>query len=267
MKCCVLMAQVPDTASIIKVGGSGNRIDEGGIKWIVSPYDEYGLEEAIRLKEAKGGSVTVVSYGPEAADRTPQALRECLARGADAAVHVKGGEATFGDAYSVACVLAAAVRKVGPFDIIFAGVKGVGTDNSLVGPMVAELLDMPHVSSVVELEVGEGALTAHREIEGGAEVVESPLPCLITAQKGLNEPRYPSLKGIMASKRVPIQAFTPAELGVDDAKQAGEEARGHWRSLALPPAKSGGTIIQGEEDPAGAAAQLVRLLHEQAKAI
>ena len=267
MNCCVLMAQVPDTASVIKVGAAGNRIDEAGIKWIVSPTDEYALEEAIRLKEAKGGSVTVISYGPEGADRTPQGLRECLARGADAAVHVKGGERTLGDSLTIARVLAEAVRKVGPFDLVLAGVKGVGTDNGLVGAMVAELLDLPHVADVTKLEIGDTKLTAHREIEGGAEVVDAPLPCLITAQKGLNEPRYPSLKGIMASKRVPIQAFAVADLGLDEAKLVGDEARSHWRSLALPQAKSGGSVIKGEEDPSGAAAQLARLLREQAKAI
>ncbi|MBZ5588306.1 MAG: electron transfer flavoprotein subunit beta/FixA family protein [Acidobacteriia bacterium] len=264
MKSCVLMAHVPDTASVIKIAGSGNRIDEADIKWIVSPYDEYALEEAIRLKEAKGGSVTVLTYGPE---RAQQGLRECLARGADAAVHIKGGEGTFGDSLAIAKVLAAAIRKTGPFDILFAGIKGVGSDNALVGAMVAELLDLPHVTGAVKLEIGDGTIAAHREIEGGAEVVEAPLPCLITAQKGLNEPRYPSLKGIMASKKVTIQAFTAADLGLDDAALAGADATCRWKGLALPPAKAGGVTLKGEEDPAGAARELARLLREQAKAI
>jgi len=264
MKSCVLMAYVPDTASVIKIAASGNRIEEADIKWIVSPYDEYALEEAIRLKEAKTGSVTVVTYGPE---RAQQGLRECLARGADAAVHVKGGVGTFGDSLAIARVLAAAVRKVGPFDIVFAGIQGVGSDSALVGAMVAELLDVPHVSGVVKLEIGDGRITAHREIEGGAEIVEAPLPCLITAHKGLNEPRYPSLKGIMASKKVPIQAVAPADLGLDETALAGADATCRFASLALPPAKAGGVILKGEDDPAGAAKELARLLREQAKAI
>ena len=264
MKSCVLMAHVPDTASVIKVAASGARIEESDIKWIVSPYDEYALEEAIRLKESKGAPVTVITYGPE---RAQQGLRECLARGADAAVHVKGGEGTFGDALAIAGVLAAAIRKVGPFDLVFAGVKGVGSDNALVGAMVAELLDLPHVTNVVKLEIGEGAVAAHREIEGGAEAVEAPLPCVITAQKGLNEPRYPSLKGIMAAKKVAIQTFTPADLGVDEGALAGPGATCRWRALALPPAKTGGVILKGEEDPAAAARELARALREQAKAI
>jgi electron transfer flavoprotein beta subunit len=264
MNSCVLVACVPDTASIIKIGSSGNGIDESGIKWIISPYDEYGLEEAIRLKEAKGGQVTVVSYGP---DRAQQTLRECLARGADAAAHVPGGEGTFGDPWAVARVLAAAVKKLGPFDLVFTGIKGVGSDSAMVGAMVAELLDLPHVGSVVKLDIGDGNLTAHREVEGGEEVVKAPMPCLIVAQKGLNEPRYPSLKGIMASKRVPIQSLPVAELGLDESQLVADGAGSRWVRLELPPEKAGGRILQGEEDPAAAAKELVRLLHDEAKAI
>jgi electron transfer flavoprotein beta subunit len=264
MRSCVLMAHVPDTASVIKVSGATNRIDESDIKWIVSPYDEYALEEAIRLKEARGGAVTVLTFGPE---RAQQGLRECLARGADAAVHVKGGDGTFGDALAIARVLGAAIRKAGPFDILFAGIKGVGSDNSLVGAMVAELLDVPHVTGVVKLEIGDSKLVAHREIEGGTEVVEAPLPCVVTAHKGLNEPRYPSLKGIMASKKVTIQTFAVADLGLDEGALAAAEGACRWKALELPPAKSGGTILKGEEDPSGSARELARLLREQAKAI
>ena len=264
MNYCVLMAYVPDTASIIKLGATGNRIDEAGVKWIVSPYDEYALEEAIKIKEARGGSVTVLAYGPE---RVQQGLRECLARGADAAAHVGGGEGTFGDALAIARVLAAAVAKLGPFDLVLTGVKGVGSDNALVGATVAALLDLPHVAGIVKLDLGEGRLTAHREVEGGGEVIEAPLPCVLSAHKGLNEPRYPSLKGIMASKKVPVQALTVADLGLDEAALAGAEARCRWRKLELPPAKAAGTIIPGEENPAAAAAQLAHLLREQAKAI
>ncbi|MFI5143077.1 MAG: electron transfer flavoprotein subunit beta/FixA family protein [Thermoanaerobaculales bacterium] len=263
MKCCVLVAHVPDTASVIKIGSVGNRIEESDIKWIVSPYDEYALEEAIRLKEAKGGSTTVLTYGTE---RAVQGLRECLARGADAAIHVKGGDGTFGDALAISRVLAAAVTKTGPYDLILAGVKGVGSDNGLVGAMVAELLNLPHVANVVKLEVGDANLVAHREIEGGAELVEAPLPCVVTAQKGLNEPRYPSLKGIMAAKKVAVQTFSVADLGLDESALAGTQAHCRWLKLALPPAKAGGTILKGEEDPTGTARELVRLLHEQAKA-
>lgn len=262
MKSCVLLACVPDTASVIKVGAAGNRIDEAGIKWIISPYDEFALEEAVRIKEARSGHVTVLSYGP---DRAQATLRDGLARGADAAAQVKGGDATFGDALAIARVLAAAVAKLGPFDLIWTGIKGVGSDNALVGAMVAELCALPHISGVLKVELGDGRVVAHREVDGATEIIESPLPCVLTAQKGLNEPRYPSLKGIMASKKATIQVLSVADLGLDEAALAGAGCR--WRALELPPAKSGGTILNGEADPAAAAAELARLLRERAKVI
>lgn len=262
MKSCVLLASVPDTASTVRIGAAGNRIDESGIKWIISPYDEYALEEAVRIKEAGCGHVTVVSYGP---DRVQATLRDGLARGADAAAQIKGGEATFGDALAIARVLAAAIARLGPFDLIWAGAKGVGSDNALVGAMVAECCDLPHISGVVKVEIGGGKVIAHREVEGGSEIIEAPLPCVLTAQKGLNEPRYPSLKGIMASKKATIQSFAVAELGLDEAALAAAGVR--WRALELPAAKSGGTILKGEDDPAAAASELARLLREQAKVI
>lgn len=262
MKVGVLVTYVPDTASTIKVGPSGKGIDEAGIKWIISPYDEFAVEEAIRLKERKGAEVTYITYGPE---RDQQVLRECFARGGDKGVHVLGTGAAFGDAFAIAQILAAAVRRVGPFDLIFAGVKGVGSDQGLVGAMVAELLDVPHVASVTKLEYGEGTVTAWREIEGGQEVVELQLPCLITAQKGLNEPRYPSLKGIMAAKKMPVETLKVSDLGLDEGALAGATCR--WVALALPPAKASGKILNGEQDPQGAARELARLLREEAKVI
>ena len=154
------MTHVPDTASVIKIGADGKHIDESGIKWIVSPYDEYALEEALQLTESKGGEVTVVTYGPQ---RAEQGLRECLARGAHNAVHIEGGEATLGDSLAIAKVLAAAVKDR-EYDVILVGVKGVGTDNAQVGPMLAELLDLPHITSVVKIEWGEGSIVAEREV-------------------------------------------------------------------------------------------------------
>ncbi|NOZ77568.1 MAG: electron transfer flavoprotein subunit beta/FixA family protein [Acidobacteria bacterium] len=262
MKCIVCMTHVPDTASIIRIGADGQHIDETGIKWIVSPYDEYALEEALQLTEAKGGEVTVMTYGPQ---RAEAGLRECLARGAHNAVHILGGEKTLGDSFAIAKVLAAAIKDR-EFDVILVGVKGVGTDNSQVGQMLAELLDLPHVSNVVKVEWNDGAIVAEREVEGGHEVVESPLPAVLTAQKGLNEPRYAALKGIMAAKRKPVEKVDPSALGLDEDVLAGAEATYNLRSLELPPEKQAGKIIQGEDDPQAAAAELVKLLHEEAKA-
>ena len=259
MNCFVCVTSVPDTASVIKIGSDGKNIDESGIKWIVSPFDEYALEEALQLTEAKGGEVTAVTYGPA---RSEAALRDCLARGAHKAVHVIGGEATLGDSFTIAKVLAKALDGR-EYDLILCGNMGVGTDCAQVGPMLAELLGIPHVANVTKLDVGDGSLTAGREVEGGQETVESPVPALITCQKGLNEPRYAALKGIMAAKRKPVDKIEVASLGIDE----GTGSTYTVRSLELPPPKSEGTIIQGEDDPAGAAAQLVNLLRSEAKAI
>jgi len=250
---------VPDTASIIKIGPDGKGIDETGIKWIISPYDEYALEEALQITEAKGGEVTVVTYGPDHAEAT---LRECLARGAHQAVHAVGGQATLGDSFTIAKVLAGAIKDRS-FDLILGGFKGVGTDAGQVGQMLAVLLDLPHVANVTKLEVGDGSLNAGRDVEGGQEQVECQVPAVVTCQKGLNEPRYAALKGIMAAKRKPVEKIEVAGLGVEE----GADPFYSVRSLELPAAKEAGTIIQGEDDPAAAAAQLVQLLRDEAKAI
>ena len=259
MKIVVCVKQVPDTETRVQIAPEGNAIVESDVNWIVSPYDEYALEEALQITEAKGGEVTVVTYGP---DHAEAALRDCLARGAHQAVHILGGEATLGDSFTIAKVLAAAIKDR-EYDLVLCGFKGVGTDCGQVGQMLAELLDLPHIVNVLELEVGDGSLTAGRDVEGGREMLESPLPSLVTCQKGLNEPRYAALKGIMAAKKKPVEKIEVASLGVD------EGAGGFYKveKLELPPAKAAGTIIQGEDDAAAAAAELVKLLREEAKAI
>lgn len=258
MNSVVCVSHVPDTEARIKIAGKS--IDEAGLKFIVSPYDEFALEEAIRIKDAKGGGdVIVVTFGP---DRAAQALRECLARGATKAIHIKG-DTSAADALGIARVLAAAVKSV-PHDLVFFGKQGVGTDNGLVGPMVAELLGYPQLNVVTHLEVGDDKLTAHREIEGAAEVIESSIPAVITAQKGLNEPRYASLKGIMAAKKVPIDTKSVADLGLDESEIFNQ--RVVYVSLELPPEKSGGRKIDGG-DPAAAAQEILKYIREEAKAL
>lgn len=258
MNSVVCISHVPDTESRIKIAG-GKKVDEAGLKFIVSPYDEFALEEAIRLKEKSGGDVTVLTFGPE---RAQQGLREALARGATKALHVKG-ESSDADALGIAKVLAAAIKTV-PHDIVFFGKQGVGTDNGLVGPMVAELLDYPQVNVVTKLEVGDGKVTAHREIEAAEEVLEAPLPAVVTAQKGLNEPRYASLKGIMAAKKVAVDTKSITDLGLTDADVL--NARVITLSLELPAEKSGGKKIEGT-DPAAAAQAIVKFIKEEAKAL
>ena len=258
MNSVVCIAHVPDTEARIRIAG-GRKVDETGLKFIVSPYDEYALEQAIRLKDAKGGDVTVITFGP---DRAQQGLREALARGATKAIHVKG-EVSDADALGIAKVLAAAIRSI-PHDLVFFGKQGVGTDNGLVGPMVAELLGYPQVNVVTHLEVGEGTLKAHREIESAEEVLEGPLPAVVTAQKGMNEPRYASLKGIMAAKKIAIDAKSIGDLGLDEGDILNQ--RVVIVSLELPAVKSGGRKIDGS-DPQTAAQEILKYIREEAKAL
>ena len=259
MNSVVCISHVPDTESRIKIAAGGKKIDEAGLKFIVSPYDEFALEEAIRLKDAKGGDVTVVTFGP---DRAQQALREALARGATKAVHVKG-ESSDADSLGIAKVLAAAIKSL-PHDLVFLGKQGVGTDNALVGPMLAELLGYPQLNVVTHLEVGDGKLTAHREIEGAEEVLDAPLPAVVTAQKGLNEPRYASLKGIMAAKKVAIDAKSVADLGLDESDVFNKRVT--IVSIDLPAEKSGGRKIDGS-NPQAAAEEIVKYIRDEAKAL
>ncbi len=261
MNSLVCIAYVPDTETRIRVAPDGKSIDESDVKWIVSPYDEFGLEEALKIREARGaGTVTVLAVGPE---RAKTGLRECLARGADEAIWVDATGISHLDALGTAKALAAAA-KGGSYDFYWFGQKGVGYDESLVGPMFAEIMGVPHVGSVIKLELGDGKVTVHREIEGAHEVVECTIPAVLTAQKGLNEPRYASLKGIMAAKKKPIAEKKLAELGVPEADPA--QAKTRWRRLELPPARQAVRLV-APDDPAAAGRELARLLREEAKVI
>jgi len=259
MNIIVFIKQVPDTATRIKIGAGGKNIDEADITWIISPYDEYALEEALKIKEARGaGKVTVVSAGPE---RVSASLRNALAMGADEAVHINDPAVEGSDAFATARVLAA-VAKARPFDILFFGKMGVGMDQSQVPSMVAEILGIPEVTQIAKLEVRDSKVTAHREIEGATEVVESSLPVVLAAEKGLNEPRYPSLKGIMAAKKKPVEAVNLASFGLSAADA---EPTVVVNSMSMPPERKAGKILTG--DPQEAVKELVNLLHNEAKVL
>ena len=259
MKIAVAIKQVPDTETKVVIGPDGRSINDSSVTYVVNPYDEYALEEALRIREAQGGGeVTVVTLGPA---RATQALRTCLAVGADKAVHVTDESPAGNDPLFVARVLAAVMKEIGP-DLILTGKYAVGTDNQAVGVMLAELMGIPHVAVVTKLELQEGRLVAQREIEGALEIQEASLPCVICAQKGLNDPRYANLKGIMAAKKKPIESRTPADLGIDASAAAVT-----WEKLELPPAKAPGKILKADADAGGTARELVRLLHEEANVI
>ena len=262
MRLIVFVKQVPDTETRIQV--KDGQVDTSGVKWIVNPYDEFAIEEALRIRERLGaGTVTVVSLGPE---RVKEAIKYGLSLGADEGVYVKGDGVALWDPSCVAMVLAAAARKIG-FDLLLTGKQGVDHDWSQAGIMLAERLDLPHVSVVVALELDAGAKqgTAKREVEGGIETVAFDLPAVVTAQKGLNEPRYASLKGIMAVKKKVIPEWSLADLGVDPATVGPDAAAVRFVEFSLPPARSGGQILEGE--PADTARELVRILRQEAKVI
>jgi electron transfer flavoprotein beta subunit len=259
MKIIVCVKQVPDTETRIRIAPEGNAIVEQDLNWVISPYDEFALEEALRIKEKQGGEVVAIGLGP---DRVQTALRAALAMGADAALHLKDPLFDAADPQGVALALAAAIKGLAPFDLVFTGQQGVGGDHSQVPGALAERLDLPQVTTVVKLELQEGKAVAEREIEGARETWETSLPALFSAQKGLNEPRYASLKGIMAAKKKTIEVKDAAALGL------GAEAlapRTRVAALELPPGRPAVKMIEG--DPAGQAKELIRLLHEEAKVI
>ena len=248
MKLAACINHVPDTAAKINVAADRMSIDKTGVTYVINPYDEFAVEECLRLKEKNGGDVTVISLG---GDAHKESLRKALAMGVNKAVLLKDDGVR--DSYGVARGLADYLKEISP-DIVFFGKQSVDYDDGAVGVMVAEMLGLPSVSVVVKLEVAGGKAVAEREIEGGREVVETTLPAVFTAQKGLNEPRYPSLKGIMGAKSKPIEERPLTAL----------TAKAALVQMQKPPAKPAGRVIGTD---ATAVPELVRLLHEEAKVI
>lgn len=252
MKIGVLIKYCPDSEAVIDV--ADGKLAVSGVKYSVSPYDEYAVEEGLKIVEAKGdGEVVVFHAGPE---KNGKGIKDELARGAHRAVHIVTDEEVDCPKYA-AQLLAAALKEENP-DIILCGWKGIDYDLGLTGTMVAEMLGIPHVMIVTGLELKDGSAVCTRPVDGGEEIIEVPLPAVIGAQKGLNEPRYPSLKGIMAAKKKPVKKVTPSELGIEQG-----EVKAKWLSFEKPPAKQAGKLFEGPDS----AAEVVRLLREEAKVI
>jgi electron transfer flavoprotein beta subunit len=251
------LKQVPDTETQIKVGADKKSIDRADIKYVMNPYCEFGVEEALRIKEKCGGSVTVVSVGPA---RVVESLRTALAMGADKAIHVDT-ESTDIDPLTTAELLAAAIKAI-PCDMVFCGQRAVDNDQAQVGAALAELLDVPHVALATKVDVDQAAkkVVVVRPVEGQNMSYEMSLPALMTTQKGLNEPRYASLPGIMKAKKKPLEKKDPAGLGVTLG------GRLEVLEITPPPRRAAGKIIQGETVQEKAA-ELVRLLRQEAKVI
>ncbi len=258
MRSVVCVNYVPDTAIKVKVAADGKAVDLVDVAFVVNPYDEFAVEEALQIREKLGGDVIVVGAGP---DKASAGLRTCLAMGADSAILVKDDAVEKADAFAVGSILARVCGELKP-DIIFFGKHSIGVDDGQVSSVVAEQLDLPQVSVIVKLEIQGVKFRAEREIEGAREVVEGSLPAVFTAQKGLNTPRYASLKGIMAAKKKQIEIRPLAALGLpaDSLKP-----RLLVEQVTLPPSRPPGKILTG--DVAQTVPELVRLLHEEAKVI
>lgn len=253
----VCIKSTPDTDTRIQIAGGGAGIDEAGIKWVISPYDAFAIEEGVATKEAQGGEVILFSASHRDVSKN---LRDALALGADRAVCVQDAGLEQADALGVASVLAAALKAEG-VQLAFCGKQAIDDDNVQVPAMIAELLGWPHVSFVKAFSTDGATFTATRSVGGGIEeVVTGSLPVLITAERGLNTPRYAKLPEIMKAKKKPLDTKSAADLGVADLAPAVQLS-----AYGLPPERPKGRILAG--DTATAVKELVRLLREEAKVL
>jgi len=242
----VCVKHVPDTAEAeIKIDTSGKDIEKRGLVFDINEWDDYAVEEAVRIKEKLGGTVTVVTVGPEDADST---LRKCLARGADKAIRITDPKIYGSDAYVIAKMLYSVIKNM-HFDLILAGAQTSDDGSAVVGPVLAELLGIPHATLVKKIEFRDGKAVVKRELEGGfEEVLEVDLPALFTIQTGINEPRYVSIMAIRRAMQREIKVMTLMDIGLDE-KEVGEA--GSWlriESLFIPPAEKKVEFISGRPD-------------------
>ena len=248
MKIIVCVSLVPDTTTKIKISGTNKSIDEAGVSFVINPYDEYAVEEAVQLKEKNGGDVMAISFGNE---KYKEAIKKAFQMGADTGILIKA-EGEF-DSYTVAKNLADTIKEINP-DVILFGKQSIDFDGAQIPTMVGELLNIPSVNIVTKLEITGSSAKVEREIEGGKEIIESNLPIIIGTQKGINNPRYPNLKSIMASKSKAITEKAPTYTG----------NKLEVTEMKLPQAKSKGKILDGG---ATSVQELVRLLREEAKVV
>lgn len=257
MNIVVCLKQTFDTEAKIVLDNSG-KIDSTGVNLVMNPYDEFAVEEALKLKEKFGGQVTLVSMGGE---RVTESLRTALAMGCDEAVLVSDPAVMNPDEWTTAEILAKVISQI-PYDIMLAGRIAVDDGSGQVAIRVADALDIPSVSCILKLEIEDGKATATREIDGGTELIEVSLPAAFTAQKGLNIPRYPSMMGIMKAKKKEIKIQTLTDLGMSAADLNGKMS---IMKYSLPSTRKGGKKVVGEA--ADAVRELAKLLREEAKVI
>lgn len=265
MNSIVCLKQVPDTEAQIRVNQDGSGIISQDIKYVINPYDELGVEEALKLKEKfGGGTVTIVSVGPQ---RAIESIRMALAMGADKAIHLDDPAFEDGDAFTTAKVLAQAIKGL-EYDIIFCGRQAIDDDLAQVGSALAEMLGIPQIYLVTKVEVAADKKKArvNRQIVGGEEIIETPLPAVLTCQKGLNEPRYASLPGIMKAKKKEVKTINAAVLGLDPNSLGKAGAKCKIIKMSSPPSRTAGKIVTGS-DANETALKLAKLLREESKVI
>jgi electron transfer flavoprotein beta subunit len=263
MKIIVCLKLVPDSEASIVVRPDRRGIEEKGLTYVMNPYDEYAVEAALQIKERHGGEVTVLTVGPS---ETEKALRSALAMGADTALRLWDDAFVNSDSGVTAAILARGLEGM-EYDLILCGKQAIDDDCAAVGPALAERLGLPQATVITELEIDpeSGKARVHREVDGGTEVLDIALPALFTAQKGLNEPRYPPLRGMMAAKKVEIEVRGLDALGLapDEVGEAGSKTR--VVALSPPPQRPPGRIIGGEVEEA--VKELVRALREEARVL
>jgi len=260
MKIAVCVKQVPDSETRLTLSGPASELDTSGFTWVLNPYDAFAVEEAVQIKERLGDDteITAVTIGP---DRVMESVKkDCLAVGCDKAVRVDEAALEGAEPMQIAKVLAAVLKR-DCYDLVLAGKQAIDDDAGQVPVMLAEYLDCGHAAVVNKLEIADGAFTATREIEGGAEIVTGALPAVITCQKGLNEPRLPSLPNIMKAGAKPQETLTCADLGIEVPAAASTIVNYE------PPAPRAACRIVENDDPAEAARELVQLLRNEAKVI
>jgi electron transfer flavoprotein beta subunit len=248
VKIAVCVKRVPDMDVRFRIAADGTSVDETGVKFDLNDFDAWAVEAALQLKEKAGqGEVVVLSLGPNTVQET---IRKALSMGADRGIHLLTDRIPF-DSFAIATALATELKD-GGYDLIFFGKLAPDSSNGVTGPIVAEILGLPCVTAISKLDIADGRGTAKREIEGGQEIVEFPLPAVLTVDEGLNTARYPSLKGIMAAKKKPLES-KPAQL---------PEVKVKIDKIEMPPERAAGRIV-GEG--AAAVPELVRLLHVEAR--
>jgi len=256
MKIVVCLKQVPDMESKFKIIDD-SKVDESQIAFKINDFDNYAVEAALQLKEKVGGEVIIVSAGP---DRAAKDIRQAFAMGADWGIHINDAAVFEGDNYVVASALNKAIESIGDVDLVLTGVQAEDDQAAVTGVMIADMLNVPHCTNVVKLEMDGSSMTVNRELEGGFnEVLELSAPAVLSIQSGINEPRYPTLPGIMKAKKKKLDAKAAGDLGVDAA------SRTEFIKMFFPVADHKAEIIEG--DPAAAAATLDDKLKNEAKVI